>query len=93
MSGLKYPTQVWFEGKAYVPIGEFDEVDQRIAALESERDALKQRAEAAEGLAGALEDILDNNAEGNFNEVIEYAEQLRDNGRAALAAYKQAGGK
>jgi hypothetical protein len=56
----------------------------RIAALEAERDALQQRADAAEGLAGMLENILER-----------YRWDMRQDDweqyTAALAAYKQAG--
>jgi hypothetical protein len=58
----------------------------RIAALEAERDALQQRADAAEGLAGMLENILER-----------YRWDMRQDDweqyTAALAAYKQAGSK
>jgi hypothetical protein len=56
--------------------------------LTAERDALQQRADAAEGLARAAQVIVD------WDEPYIHVERKEMNElRAALAAYKQAGGK
>jgi predicted nucleic acid-binding Zn-ribbon protein len=75
-------------------------LDERIAALEAERDALKRRADAAEGLAGALEEsrikIESRAINLEENDSFLLSEEYYDLVKridAALAAYKQAQGK
>jgi hypothetical protein len=62
-------------------------------ALTAERDALQQRADVAEGLARALEELR--KAIGSVPYANEYEPAYTSmlNADAALAAFKQAGGK
>jgi hypothetical protein len=66
--------------------------DDRIAALEAERDALKQRADAAEGLREACEKFIEDEMPVTAAQMLALADARRQ-ARAALAAYQQAQGK